>query len=375
MSEGAAGPWLVVVGMHRSGTSAVTGAVGALGFNAVSADDRLSPHESNAEHWESLSILRHNDDILAHFGGTWDAPPALPEGWETERGLPDRSIASSLLAEAYPSRGPSVWKDPRACLLLPYWREVLQGPVTAVFVWRAPLAVARSLHRRNGIPVPYGVALWERYNRSAIANLAETDVYVIDYDAVIENAESVMEGIISWLRSTRGLEGLQRWDEERALSVITSDLRHESMRATDRGDHILLDEQSQLVRYLTELGGAHHGLPPLPNDESPWTEAMLEARRSSSILELRKLQRQVEHTEGERDWFASALEVSYSNLASLKATWSWRITAPLRSVAARRANASNRLFKSASDNGLWTRVQRTILGAVEATRGPSRRSE
>jgi len=331
MSEGGLGPWVVVVGMHRSGTSAVTGAIGALGFNLVSAEDRLSSHDSNPEHWESLSVLLHNDAILAHFGGTWDAPPQLPEGWETDRGLPDQTAASELLATAYPHPGPSVWKDPRVCLLLPYWREVLHAPMAAVLVWRGPLAVARSLRRRNGMSVPYGVALWERYNRSAIANLARTDVYVLDYDALVEDPEASLYGLTSWLGSVEKFDGLPTLDHERALSVVAANLRHESVRTRDEEDRIVLDEQRRLVEHLTELAGGHRSLPQLPGDESPWTEAILDARRSSNFLGFRKLQRRLEHSNAERDWFASELEDSRSHLASLKASSSWRITAPLRS--------------------------------------------
>jgi hypothetical protein len=340
MSKDAAGPWVVVVGMHRSGTSAVTGAIGALGFNLVSAEDRLSPHDSNPEHWESLSVALHNDAILAHFGGTWDAPPQLPEGWEADGGLPDRTEASALLAAAYPHPGPSVWKDPRVCLLLPYWREVLHAPMAAVLVWRAPLAVARSLQRRDGSPVPYGVALWERYNRSAIANLAQNDVYVLDYDAMVEDPASSLSGLTSWLGSIGTFDGMARWDQERALSVVSTSLRHESV-TTDDDDGIVLDEQSQLVEHLAASAGGHRTLPRLPCYESPWTEAILDARRSSSVLELRKLERRLEHSNAERDWFASALADTRSDLddvqsqrANLEASSSWRMTAPVRSVVA-----------------------------------------
>jgi hypothetical protein len=334
MSEDALGPWVLVVGMHRSGTSAVTGAIGALGFNVVSADDRLSPHESNPEHWESLSILLHNDALLAHFGGTWDAPPRLPEGWENESGLPDRNETRKLLAAAYPQPGPSVLKDPRVCLLLPYWRDVLRAPMAAVLVWRDPLAVARSLRRRNGWPVPYGVALWERYNRSAIANLARADVYVLDYDAMIEDPAGVLSGLTSWLGSLRLFDDMAPWDHERALSIVTANLRHESVRAASDGDRILLDEQHRLVEHLDGSAGGHQELPQPPGDESPWTDAILDARRSSNVLEMRKLNRQVEHSDAERDWFASELDESYADLARLRASSSWRITAPIRSVGA-----------------------------------------
>ena len=333
MSEGPFGPWVIVVGMHRSGTSAVTGAIGALGFNVVSAEDRLSPHDSNPEHWESLSLLLHNDAILAHFGGTWDAPPRLPEGWETDTGLPDRTVASELLAAAYPRPGPSVWKDPRVCLLLPYWREVFRAPMAAVLVWRSPLAVAHSLQRRDGSPVPYGVALWERYNRSAIANLRRTDVFVLDYDDMIEDPAASLSGLTSWLRSIGTFDAMPPWDHEGALSAVTANLRHESARTSPDDGRIVLDEQVQLVEHLTKLAGAHRTLPQLQAGESPWTEAILDARRSSNVLELRKLSRQLEHSDAERDWYASALDKTRFDLASLKASSSWRITAPVRSVA------------------------------------------
>lgn len=328
-----AGPWVVIVGMHRSGTSAVTGAIGALGFNIVSPDDRLSPHESNPEHWESLSVLLHSDAVLSHFGGTWDAPPALPEGWHTTAGLPSLADAAQALATAYPEAGPSVWKDPRICLLLPYWRQVLREPMAAVLMWRSPLAVARSLQRRDGSPLAYGVALWERYNRSAIANLAGTDVYVLDYDALVEDPGESVRGLTAWLRSIGTFDAMPPWDEERALSAVTSGMRHQSVSVAGEDDSLLLDEQRQLVEYLVGAAGGHRGLPGLSGPESPWTGAMLDSRHAASLLELRKMERRWQHSEAERDWFASALDESRMQLANLKGSASWRVTAPLRSLS------------------------------------------
>jgi hypothetical protein len=337
--------------MHRSGTSAVTGAIGGLGFQLVSEKDRLSPHESNAEHWESLAILLHNDEILAHFAATWDAPPQLPQGWEDDRGLPDRGTASELLGVAYPHPGPSVWKDPRVCLLLPYWRPVLRAPMAAVLVWRDPVAVARSLQRRNGTSLAYGVALWERYNRSALANLVGIDTYVVDYDALVEDPASTLSGLTAWLTSTGTFDGMQSWDHERALSVVTAEMRHQSVGTRDAEGRIVLDEQRQLMDHLIELAGGHQDLPQVRCEESPWTEAMFEARRSSNPLELKKL----EESNHQLDWYVSALADTHSELAAARAeldaahaelvgatgqvtrlqtSSSWRITAPVRSVAA-----------------------------------------
>jgi hypothetical protein len=301
-------------------------------------------------------MLLHNDAVLAHFGGTWDAPPRLPEGWESESGLPDRAAALHSLAAAYPDPGPAVWKDPRACLLLPYWRDVLDAPVAAVLVWRDPLAVARSLRRRDDMPLPYGVALWERYNRSAIANLAHSDVYVLDYDALIEDPATSLSGLTSWLGATGTFDGMPPLDLERAVAVVTAGLRHESTRtADDEENHIVLDEQRRLVEQLTELAGGHRGLPSATGDESPWTQAVLDVRHAANVLELRKLERRLEHSDAERDWFASALEDARSQVASLedaradlarlRASSSWRLTAPIRSVVARSASLRERRAK------------------------------
>ena len=76
-------PLLLVVGMHRSGTSAITGSLGVLGFNTPHVRDRMGfSSASNAEHWESLSLSAYNDHLLAKLGGSWDAPPDLPLRWE-----------------------------------------------------------------------------------------------------------------------------------------------------------------------------------------------------------------------------------------------------------------------------------------------------
>jgi hypothetical protein len=335
MSRGAAGPWVVVVGMHRSGTSAVTGAIGALGFNAVSDDDRMSPHESNPEHWESLSLALHNDAILGHFGGTWDAPPELADGWERDAGLPDRTVASELLAAAYPRPGPSVWKDPRVCLTLPYWRELLGAPMVAVLVWRAPFAVASSLRRRDGIPVPVGLALWERYNRSAVANLARTPTFALEYDGLLEDPPALLASLVSWLGSTGQFDGMPPWEDARARSFVDASLRHESVQQSEGDERIILDEQRQLCEHLIGVSGSHRALPQPTNAESPWTTAILDARGASNLLELRRMTRELEHVSGERDWYAEALEEARAHLANLKATASWRVTAPLRWAGSR----------------------------------------
>ncbi|HTZ08801.1 MAG TPA: hypothetical protein VMB72_07005, partial [Acidimicrobiales bacterium] len=86
-------PGVVVLGMHRSGTSAVTRILNLLGADVGERDDLLTDYDNPAGHWESRALVAANDRILAAWGRSWDFPPWLAPGWErserAERLLPD----------------------------------------------------------------------------------------------------------------------------------------------------------------------------------------------------------------------------------------------------------------------------------------------
>jgi hypothetical protein len=162
---------IVVLGMHRSGTSAVTRVINLLGADLGPETDLLTDYDNPSGHWESRTLTSCNDAILAAFGRSWDFPPWLRPGWEYSARatalLPQMQDAFSSLAVS----GTWVWKDPRTCLTLPLWRRVL-GDHCAVLVLRDPSAVVDSVRRRDGIPVLYGTALWHHYVRAAVAGAA-----------------------------------------------------------------------------------------------------------------------------------------------------------------------------------------------------------
>src|SRR5580698_8666659 len=74
-----------VVGMHRSGTSATCGLLCHLGLGAPREGDRLRATNANERgFWESKSLNRFDERLLAHLGGSWLAPPTLAPGWEDD---------------------------------------------------------------------------------------------------------------------------------------------------------------------------------------------------------------------------------------------------------------------------------------------------
>src|SRR5207248_3331994 len=81
---------VLIIGMHRGGTSAVTRAVNLLGVPIAREAEGFRAASSNPTgFWEARSLTRLNEEILGAFGGTWSAPPPLPAGWQTDARLHD----------------------------------------------------------------------------------------------------------------------------------------------------------------------------------------------------------------------------------------------------------------------------------------------
>jgi hypothetical protein len=179
---------VMVVGMHRSGTSAVTRVVNLLGVPLGRADDIYSADDNPSGHWESRQLCALNNVILRVFGGFDMGMPPMSRSWpRSRRAAQLRGMMRAAFDDVY--RGDRwLWKDPRICLTLPLWRQVLDD-FCVVFVVREADPVIRSLYRREGggYPLFYCYALWDDYNRRAVAALSGLPVVTVDFDAMLED--------------------------------------------------------------------------------------------------------------------------------------------------------------------------------------------
>lgn len=162
------GEVICIIGMHRSGTSMVAKLLNLCGLELGAPDQLLGSNKSNPlGHFEHKGFIDIDDALLAHFGGSWDDPPLLEQGWERDSGLEPFVQKAKLLLETFFGKSLWGWKEPRTTILLPFWRCLVPNLRFVVCI-RSPLEVARSLETRDGMPIKKGVYLWNHYMRAAV---------------------------------------------------------------------------------------------------------------------------------------------------------------------------------------------------------------
>lgn len=261
---------IVVLGMHRSGTSSVAGALSMLG--AAPPRTLMSPAQDNPRgFWESVVLADFNDRLLAAGGSRWDDPRPFDlaavsgvDGFAQE--------AAHLLRAEFDDRSLIVMKDPRVCRLFPFWGEVLEATghdVAVVSPLRDPAEVAASLTRRNGFPPRQGLGLWLRH--------------VLDAEAASRGRPRVFLPWSDFLADWRGAADTLRTrlalpldapprDQPHAVDdFLSRDLRHQAACAP--GDDPLAIRAWQALTHL-----ARHGEEPAIHGELDAVRAEFDRR-------------------------------------------------------------------------------------------------
>lgn len=203
---------IVVLGMHRSGTSCIArmfNLCGAsVGPEVLAADDA-----NKAGYWEPLEGVVVNEALLRLSGGGWDNPPErlisdFRFGWKM-RGFLGRLHR----------RGPAVFKDPRTVITYALWEPLIQRPVVVV-VFRNPQSVAQSHARRDGFTLARGLDLWTYYNTQIVRRFGDSETtFWIDFDGGVEH---VVERVASVAR-VAGLQVSEQLMNSYSAELRTSD--------------------------------------------------------------------------------------------------------------------------------------------------------
>ena len=226
-------PIVVILGMHRSGTSLIANFMHAIGVDI--GHDRAPADEWNAAgYWESETIFQFHEKILEQLNCTWENPPLhLPVNWQHDSNIQQLKIGLLEFVRSECERTDKLWgfKDPRTAILLPLWREIfdeLQLEPMYVLSVRYPGSVAASLARRDRFALARSQVLWLKTYVAALSYTRNHLLGVVDYDRWFESGLEQARTVIESLNISQSIS-----EEQIANAVndtIQPALRHHSSR-------------------------------------------------------------------------------------------------------------------------------------------------
>ncbi len=188
---------IMVLGMHRSGTSVATRILHTLGASAPAHMLHRKGSLDNPDgYFEPLPIVHLNDVLLQHAGRTWKNYYPIPDRWFTHLGQ-DHFLtkAKHLLEQEFAGAETAVLKCPRLSLLLPFWEPLLRNlgiSLVPVLLLRDPWAVAQSLERRVRLGMrkaavhkpAHAALLWLRYTLEAERYTRSMSRVIVPYETL-----------------------------------------------------------------------------------------------------------------------------------------------------------------------------------------------
>ena len=350
---------IVVLGMHRSGTSAMTRGLGVAG---VSLGDALMPPEPGVNDkgfWEDLDIVRFNETLLTTCGRVWHSLARIgPHEADFLEGEGHVQTGIALLHRKVARHARFGFKDPRTAKLLPFWVRVFeQGafPVRYVLALRNPASVVRSLARRDGFAAGKSYYLWADHLVTALSHLRGADSIVVDYDELMENPEGVLTRVAAWLGTEPDADDLAAYCHD----FLDARLRHARCEPEDvdrdaeapplvrdiyrflvdvvagrveAGDAIA---SGRIARWAEELARQQVLLRTIDDGErvAQQHQGEIRALRSAAAereKEIEDLTRRIAEREGHITRLGESVVDSARRLQELLQSRSWRITKPLR---------------------------------------------
>lgn len=319
-----------VTGMHRSGTSMVVRLLNICGLYLGAAGDLVPPTPDNPEgYWENVRFQNISVALLESWGGAWDVPPPLPQGWEKQAdAIALRGQAQQLLKEFTdcPRWG---WKDPRASLTLPFWQMLLPD-LRAVICVRNPLEVAASLRRRAYSSNAFAFGLWQTYNERLLGATTPERRLVTHYEAYFGDPEAELQRVVDWLGWSVPAETIIQ-----ACAAISTPLRHHRVSIGELEQARISREGLGLYQALcSEAGPVYErsSRDPAPGPAStrpslssartgpdtPYMQQLVEQRQEIEELEQKRLHMEAAF-EAQARWARELEEMAREHQATIRA--------------------------------------------------------
>lgn len=208
---------VVILGMHRSGTSLLAAGIESLGGDLGAREDYKS-EENIKGFFENEHIVKFNDDLLEFLGGRWDNPlfdASLALENKSEKEVEERYVAAmQLLDEVFLDNKFRVIKDPRMCQLLPFWNVCFKrygyadDEIYYVHIARHPIEVAKSQQKRReknknfyglGGELLETVSLWASLSYLSARDVINDQNIFISYKGLVSSPKEQIERLSEFL--------------------------------------------------------------------------------------------------------------------------------------------------------------------------------
>jgi len=269
-----------VLGMHRSGTSAITGMLAKAGFAAPS--DQMPANIVNPKgFWESLSIVKLNEDFLDEMESHWSSSLPLPEGWsESINARKWRTSLINIISETYGGAELPAIKDPRFCTLIPGlepWLESKLIETSFIIPIRNPLEVYNSLMKAQGTSLYKALRLWIHSIHMAEKATRNHRRTFISFDNLIQDPSNALAACLKTAKpdpDRRNTGGMPHSDHEgrpegfdQAAAFVDKNLRRQRGEITEKDiSETGSARDAKLINLAEEIYQAI--LANMPDDES-----------------------------------------------------------------------------------------------------------
>ena len=240
---------ILVLGMHRSGTSALTGVLSFL--DIYIGADLMRGNESNPKgYFENNAIYEMNQSILYDLDCSWHDLFYQSSIVERSPKINDfiESIKDQILKQ-YENAPIFAIKDPRIVYLLPAYAKAfgdLDIEINVIIPYRNPLEVALSLQKRDQFSIEKGLLLWLMHIIYAEIGSRNYKRWFLNFDDLLSSPDNFVSELS--LNFDLDLKTKYQAIKKEIRQFLTVDLKHFSTSAQDFSENI-----PQVIHKVYEL--------------------------------------------------------------------------------------------------------------------------
>ena len=272
---------VVVLGMHRSGTSALAKALELFGVDL--GQNLMAASEHNPKgYFEDNELVEINNRIYAKASSNWSSIQFLePANLLGPRFEKEQKEAREFLERKLAQGNPIGLKDPRLCRTLPLWEKIFVEMgirVRYLMPFRNPFEIAASLQKRDGMTTDYGLTLWGSYQTDALRHTEGKSRLFVGFHQLLENSGCELARIAEFLETAWNPHAESTLEYQKKF--LDSYLRHHQTKM----GHSLQPPASQRLAVALDAVCQQSNKKELENVENAGKEALLWMMQVSDLI-------------------------------------------------------------------------------------------